>query len=203
MDISEWEHGSLSAFICSSGILLCRSHLYWSCCKLEQLPDLPVSGKWVCHGEYSFFFSLVRRTQILVLAFSFFFDWWFSCILCHTPLKLKPFSIWVSVWWSVGFSGTALHLHLFNLCWTSWTAAAEKVVSQKLTPGGLPAHQACFCEHRESVRKYQASHCLAFSYGLFTSLNSSELGLEIITLNSYTAWEEIFLKVFVLVKYLL
>uniref|UniRef100_A0A8C0V5K2 Upstream-binding protein 1 n=1 Tax=Cyanistes caeruleus TaxID=156563 RepID=A0A8C0V5K2_CYACU len=47
----------------------------------------------------------------------------------------------------MGFPGTALHLHCFSfaifqcicivshLCWTSWTAAAEKVVSQKLIPG--------------------------------------------------------------------
>lgn len=31
-----------------------------------------------------------------------------------------------------------------HLCWTSWTAAAEKVVSQKLIPGVLPPIKLAF-----------------------------------------------------------
>lgn len=75
-----------------------------------------------------------------------------------------------------------------HLCWTaSWTAAAEKVVSQKLIPGVLPHIKVAFV----GIRKVLGStHCLTFSYGLLLPLNSSELGLEIITLNSDTAEEK-------------
>lgn len=66
---------------------------------------------WICCGEHSYFFSLVERTQ--VLAFSSFFDWWFLVFCARLSLELKPFTIWVSVWGSLGFLGTALCLHLF------------------------------------------------------------------------------------------
>lgn len=47
-------------------LLPLRSNLYYSCCKLEQLPDLPVSEEWmenqgfvIVNKYYSYSFSLV------------------------------------------------------------------------------------------------------------------------------------------------
>lgn len=158
---------------------LCTSHLYW-------LPDLPVSEEWICHGEHSYFFSLVGMTQVLFLAFTSFFDWWFLVFCARLPLNgsLSPSELLCDGLWD---SQEQHYICTVSCVLDFLDSCCREGCFPEINSRGLSPHQTCFCGHRGSVRKYQVSHCLTFSYGLFIPLNSSELGLEILTLNSKTA----------------
>lgn len=58
---------------------------------------------WICRGEHSYFFSLVGRTQDLVLAFSSFFDWWFL-VFCARLLLNWSLSLPEFLWGDLGDS---------------------------------------------------------------------------------------------------
>lgn len=162
----------------------------------------PPCGGGVDLSWWTFFFSLVGMTQVLLLAFTSFFDWWFLVFYARLPLNgsLSPSELLCDGLWD---SQEQHYICTVSCVLDFLDSCCREGCFPEINSRGLSPHQTCFCGHRGSVRKYQVSHCLKFSYGLFIPLNSSELGLEILTLNSKTAWEKFFLKVFVLIKTML